>query len=132
MLHFCDRATRLSTSPFQQMEYISLLFFHWLGDYLLQTNRMAKLKSERIEWLTFHALAYSFALTLGALLLLPWKIAIGFIALNAALHWITDFITSRASAYFKNNPRIFFPIIGFDQFLHAAALILTYDHFSQL
>ena len=114
------------------MEYIILLFFHWIGDYLLQTNRMAKLKSERIDWLTFHALAYSVALSAGALFLFPWKIALGFIALNASLHWVTDFVTSRASSYFKNNPRIFYPIIGFDQFLHAAALILSYDAIAQM
>lgn len=65
--------------------------------------------------------------------------------LNAIIHWVTDFCTSKASGfcYLKmmkaeadGKEKLkhfwqyhFWSVIGFDQLLHASALLLTYHYF---
>lgn len=89
-----------------------------------------------------HVLVYVLATTLG------WELFLGFIAIPLSTillfgtvtfvtHWITDFITSRISTYcyLKMSDEkekgdfwefAFWSTIGFDQFIHALTLILTY------
>lgn len=109
---------------------IALLFIHWVGDYLLQSNKMAVMKSQSIKWLTIHVLVYTAVLLVGVLLLIPFHVIpidhiATFILINGALHWITDLITSRIALRVVDTPRIYHPVIGFDQFLHAVALLVT-------
>jgi len=118
-----------------------ILIAHFVGDFLLQSDEMAKNKSSSWGWLSEHVLIYS--VTLLALVMVLGIISEPFnypypsnypylwgdwILINAALHFVTDAITSRGTAWlYKNNERHwFFVLIGFDQLLHYAALILTY------
>jgi len=135
-----------SLLPQTAMVLLILIFFtHFVADFMLQTDKMAKGKSSSNRWLTYHILAYS------AVLLLvfgPW-----YALLNGLAHWVTDYFTSRASGKqwkkaamyqaiiadpttgvdvktwaTENNAyhvHWFFVVIGFDQFLHAAILIIT-------
>jgi len=48
-----------------------------------------------------------------------------FLLLNAVLHFVTDFFTSRLAVKYKLNPRIFYSIIGFDQLIHTVTLMVT-------
>jgi hypothetical protein len=110
---------------------ITILFIHWVGDYLLQTNEIAAKKSKSIVWLTFHVLLYAVALLVGILLMsirtgmVPFNSIALFVGINGALHWITDLVTSRIVQRVVGNTRVFYLVIGFDQFLHAAALLST-------
>ena len=109
---------------------IILLTGHWVGDYLFQTSRMAQQKRRGVKWLTIHVAVYTLELFSAAVLLLDFPNAIYFAGVNAALHWITDFFTSRISAKYVNQPRIFFPVIGFDQLSHSISLIWSLEIFS--
>lgn len=109
---------------------ITLLFIHWVGDYVLQSNEMATRKSQSIKWLTIHVLVYTCALLAGVLLLIPFDVIpidhiATFVGINGAFHWITDLTTSRIAHRVADNPRIYHPVIGFDQFLHSLTLLVT-------
>ena len=106
---------------------VIILFGHWVGDYLFQTNKMAQLKSSSIHWLSIHALVYTLTLTLFSFLVLPLEFALQFSIMNGAIHWMTDFFTSKLSSKYRGRPRIFFPILGFDQFIHSITLVMTLE-----
>lgn len=114
---------------------IALLFTHWVGDYVLQFNEMAARKSKSFKWLTIHVLVYTGTLLLGSFLLVFFdmmaldKVAI-FVAVNGAIHWVTDLITSRLADRVANTPRLYYPIVGFDQLLHTATLLFTFQQWS--
>jgi hypothetical protein len=102
-----------------------LFLAHWVGDFLLQTSEMALNKSRSLKWLTLHVAIYSLVLLLFSALILDWRMIGWFILTNAILHWITDFFTSKLAVKFHNQPKIFYPIIGFDQLIHYSCLTLT-------
>lgn len=106
--------------------YLFVFFFaHWVGDFLLQTSDMAHYKSTSIKWLTFHVAVYSTALLLFSVWLMDARSLAWFVFSNAMLHWITDFFTSRIASKYSSRPRIFYSVIGFDQFIHYSTLVLT-------
>lgn len=96
----------------------AILFLHFVSDFMLQSDAMAKGKSKSNYWLSLHILAYS-----SPFLIFGWKYAI----VNGASHFAIDYVTSRASGRMWRAGRThdFFVVIGFDQFLHAAILIAT-------
>lgn len=108
------------------MDFALIIVAHWIGDYLLQTTAMATEKSYRLKWLGLHVLTYTTTLLAVSLLLFPWKFALLFAVLNGLLHGSVDFFTSRLSRKYQHRPRIFYPILGFDQMLHMLTLYLTY------
>jgi len=115
---------------------IAILFIHWVGDYLLQTNEIAAKKSKSIRWLTLHVLLYTIALLIGVFILtyvgvISLTNILLFVGVNGALHWITDLITSRIGHRIAHKPRPYYLLIGFDQFLHAAALLSTLQWLAQ-
>lgn len=123
-----------------------LLFAHFVGDFLLQSDEMAAGKSKSRRVLTLHCFLYS-------LCFLPWGWR--FACLTFVLHWLTDVWTSRITArlwwlcltpagtgwrplapgvsqedtaYWKDDTGTrhwFFVAIGADQVLHFAALAWT-------
>jgi len=97
---------------------LAIFWLHFLGDLILQSDKMALNKSHSSMWLTLHALTYGIPL-----LLLGWKYAI----INAGLHWLVDCVTSRMTAHlWKLNERHwFFVVIGMDQAIHMTLLVLT-------
>lgn len=97
---------------------IFLLLVHWVADFVCQTDEMAINKSSSNAWLFTHTGVYAcFLLMFGPV----------YAIVNWAAHTLTDYCSSRASSYFwkKNDRHNFFVVIGFDQFLHIAVLILT-------
>lgn len=96
-----------------------LLFIHFVADFILQSDWMAINKSKRWTPLAIHVGVY-------ALPFIPF-FGLKFAAVNLAAHFVTDAVTSRASSYLwgKNQRHWFFVVIGFDQFIHTATLILT-------
>lgn len=95
-----------------------LVWLHFFADFILQTDKMAINKSSNVKWLSIHILVYSLPL-----FYFGWKFAL----LNGAMHWITDFCTSRATTYLwkKEERHWFFVVIGLDQAIHMSCLFLT-------
>ena len=98
--------------------YILIVWLHWFGDFILQSDRMALNKSKSNYWLSLHALTYGLPL-----LLLGWKFAL----VNAAAHGVVDFFTSRGTAWLwkKEERHWFFVTVGFDQAVHLTVLFWT-------
>jgi len=116
---------------------ILLFFAHWWSDFVHQSDKMAVNKSTSNKWLLWHVIIYSgwmaivisAGVGLGLISVPAWNLVGGrFIAANFLLHFCTDYVTSRVTSYFYKHKKRhqFFVTIGFDQFLHAAALILTW------
>lgn len=95
-----------------------VFWLHFVGDFIMQTDKMAINKSKSNRWLTIHVVAYSLPF-----LLFGWRYAL----VNFGLHWATDFLSSRVtSALWKAEKRHwFFVVIGFDQAIHMTCLIAT-------
>jgi len=100
-----------------------ILFGHWVGDFLLQGSTMAERKSNSLLWLTIHVLIYTATLGVFSFVLFDQNGLIDFLLFNGALHFLTDFLTSKLAAKYKLNPRIFFLVLGFDQLIHTVTLI---------
>lgn len=98
---------------------ISLIWFHFMGDFLFQTDSMAQNKSKSNKWLGIHVLTYMVPFILFGPL---------FMFINGAAHFVIDWCTSRITSYLwkKNDRHNFFVVIGLDQALHMTTLILTY------
>ena len=97
---------------------ISILFMHFILDFVCQTDEMALNKSTKFGALLFHCIVYSF-----------FFIIFGFMVfiITFIQHIVIDFITSKINALLweKNERHWFFVCIGFDQFLHISILLLT-------
>ena len=116
----------ISIDPIWQLGL--LLVAHWVGDFVFQTTWMATSKSRRLDALSAHVLTYSVVLAIAAVLLFgQTQTAALFVACNAALHFVTDFVTSKISSGLqaKQNMRGFFVVLGLDQLLHHLALAAT-------
>lgn len=116
----------IAIDPIWQL--VLLLCTHWVGDFVFQTTWMAVGKSRRLDALLVHVLTYSVVLAGAAVLLFgQTEKAAHFVAANAALHLVTDFVTSRISASLqaRGNMRGFFVVLGLDQLLHHLALAGT-------
>jgi Protein of unknown function (DUF3307) len=98
---------------------LTLVWLHFISDFLLQTDWMALGKSSSNKILSIHVAAYS---TLFLIVCGP-KYAL----VNFALHWVTDFFSSRATKklYAAKENHWFFAVIGFDQAVHVTCLLLT-------
>lgn len=114
---------------------IFLMFSHWVSDFILQTDYMARGKSKTSLPLLLHILCYSIGMSIFAFTMLDEKAAFWFLIFNAYLHYIIDYYTSRISSKLHAENKIgsttipnfgMFTVIGFDQFLHFVSLVVTY------
>lgn len=98
---------------------IGLLSLHFLADFILQSDEMARGKSTSNKWLGLHVLVYTIIFMI---------VGPTYAILNGVLHFITDWFTSRLSAKMWKAERVhdFFVVIGGDQLIHTITLILTY------
>lgn len=118
-----------------------ILFFHWLFDFVLQSNEQAKNKSSSNKWLMSHALDYScqwITVLSWTFIIMSWITGLGmsyplilkviaFGLITFGFHSITDYFTSRwtKKLWEKKDVHNFFVVIGFDQLLHYIQLFLT-------
>jgi hypothetical protein len=109
-----------------------IAFMHWLSDFPLQTDQMALNKSTSNYWLGLHVLYYSFGMCFVGLLVwfLSDKVHYGimWVIMNAMLHFITDYHTSRwtSKLWQAGKRHDFFVVIGLDQFIHYVCLYTTF------
>jgi uncharacterized membrane protein YhdT len=102
---------------------------HTFADFVLQTHKQAINKSTSNYWLCQHTFTYSFVwLVVAYLMTRSFDGAIAFAAITCVAHTATDWITSRWSKkYFsKQDYHNGFVVVGIDQFLHLAQILLTY------
>lgn len=112
---------------------ITLLFSHWLFDFVMQTDWQAKNKSTNNIALLEHTATYAAmwvfpGLVLSVLAGVPPIAVLAFIDATFVCHTITDYFTSRLNSYLwkKGDVHNFFVSVGFDQFLHYIQLLITY------
>lgn len=121
---------------------LSILFVHWIADFVVQTDRQAKEKSSNSWQLTRHVFSYTLCFFVAFALFAAYQNHIGhlsassfgltpticfFFPITFVCHWATDYVTSRVNAMLWRDKRVhlFFVSIGFDQFLHFSQLLLT-------
>lgn len=97
---------------------ISLFVLHFIGDFLLQSDKMAINKSSSMRWLAVHSFVYSLPLL---------YFGVSFALMSGMMHFIVDGITSKVtSRLWKEEKRHwFFVTIGADQMIHMIMLIIT-------
>lgn len=108
---------------------ILILFGHFVGDFLFQTDEMAIKKSYSNEMLTLHVVTYFLGLVMVSVFIFPLTTAIAWAFINSVIHWAQDYITSRinSSLYKAEKRHWFFVGIGADQFIHACFLLSSYQ-----
>ena len=101
---------------------LMLVWIHWFADFILQSDRIAINKSNSNLILLWHVFLYGLCF-----LWFGWKFA----AVNAVLHFATDWITSRVTKklWIAEQRHWFFVVIGLDQAIHMTCLIATYEIF---
>src|SRR5258708_5717270 len=109
-------------------EVVSILFIHWIADFIIQTGWQANNKSKRNDALLYHTISYSLIWLLPVTYMLGFINGVYFIVITLFCHTITDYITSRINSklWKENKIHMFFVSIGFDQFLHFVQLIISY------
>jgi hypothetical protein len=120
-------------------DIIFLVVIHFICDFVLQSRQMAKNKSSSLKWLTVHVVTYAtgFAILLALMsdLMVLGPMLITFVVINALLHFLTDFSTSRTTSFCYKQMKeqesdswehLFWIVIGLDQMFHIVTLILTY------
>lgn len=96
-----------------------LVWVHFIADFVMQSDKVAKGKSGSNKLLLLHVMIYS-------AFLVPFGLA--FAAVNMALHFATDYVSSRATSklWQAGERHWFFVVIGADQAVHMSCLFLTY------
>lgn len=101
---------------------VFLVWIHFIGDFILQSDWMAVHKSKSMKALAFHVVTY-----LLPFMLIGWKFAL----INGVLHGLVDMVTSRITSrlWAMNQRHWFFVVIGFDQAIHLSCLFITFKKF---
>jgi len=120
-------------------DILLIIWAHFVADFMLQNDKMAQNKSTSNIWLTNHIMVYSAAM-LGIMapfvyfmdsatshIQLLWLLV--WVTINGALHWITDWCSSRATSYLwqKGDRHNFFVVIGADQAIHLSTMVVTWE-----
>lgn len=116
---------------------LAIAFVHWIADFVCQTHEQSILKSKVFSILVEHTSTYSgvFFIPILTYALLTvdnyfqlFYMPFLFTGITFIFHTTQDYITSRMTSklYAKQDFHNFFVVIGFDQFLHLAQLLLTY------
>jgi len=109
----------------------SILFLHFIADFVLQSQWMALNKCKNDLALSLHVLVYTFGLGVGGFILITGALTESFFAwifINGILHLIVDYITSKITSILwkLENKHWFFTVIGLDQFIHYFCLFGTF------
>lgn len=99
-----------------------ILVLHFLGDFYLQSNKIAENKYKCGKELFTHGIIYFFVFVLINPL---------YALINAIIHIIIDGITSNISKIMYEQGKIheFFLVLGLDQLLHTLTLLITFSKF---
>lgn len=120
-----------------------IIWSHYIGDFVMQLDQMARNKSKCNKALRSHIYWYTATLFVGAVFLFnntnnittAISMASVFAVVNGVVHFYIDYVTSRVgskkyaagqlgSTKFPNFG--FYSVIGLDQALHYTVLFITY------
>ena len=113
---------------------VYILFAHFVADFVFQTDWMATNKSSSLLALNIHVAVYALILFVFVSVLFYGlsldnflRQAALYVMINAGAHIITDYCTSKLTSklWAAGKRHEFFVVIGLDQFLHAAVLLLS-------
>jgi len=116
----------------------TFLIIHWIFDFFLQTDEMAKNKSKSNLALWEHINVYISGLccmtVLNSIYFHNWLHVSFWLVVNSVAHFFTDYCTSQASSllFKENDYHNAFVIIGADQMIHYITLFGTFYYFSNL
>lgn len=114
--------------------FLSVILAHWISDFVLQSNWMATNKSKSNRALGAHVVTYTVSMGLLLAIMQPGFFMgsglpafVSWVIANGALHFITDYMTSRITGRLWANGRThdFFVAVGLDQMIHYACLFYT-------
>lgn len=108
------------------MELMLLLTGHLVADFVAQTDRIAKLKTEKIEFCLFHCVVYAIILSLATLLILPLSAAWLPILVIVVSHSLIDVIRVLIEKKCVENNRDSMIVFLLDQGLHVLIIWITY------
>ena len=96
----------------------TIIWIHFIGDFVLQSTKMALNKWNSLKWLYFHCVVYGIPLVYFGL---------KFALINVVLHFMVDFVTAKITHHLweKKEVHWFFVVIGWDQAIHFSCLLLT-------
>ena len=112
----------------------SIIFIHWVADFVLQTDWQAQNKSKNNSALLSHTYNYSlvwYIVGVPYALMNPnyvqWTLT-AFVVITFVAHTITDYFTSRLNSKLWADKKVhyFFVSVGFDQVLHYVQLFTTF------
>lgn len=100
-----------NTVELTSLNLFLVLFFHFVGDFLLQSTAMATKKSSELPMLLKHSMVYGLSFL--------W-FGVAFSSLMFASHVVIDGVTSGISKKLsqREDKHWFFVFLGFDQMLH--------------
>ena len=114
---------------------VTILIAHFIADFVMQSDEMAKGKSTCNIWLFLHVLVYIIVLYFSLRgyaeyiqdTISPTGYIFGWAVLNGIAHFITDYFTSRwtSSLWKQGRTHDFFVVIGLDQCIHTITLFTT-------
>lgn len=133
---------------------IVITLVHFVSDFVLQTHEQASTKWNKVDALGQHVASYSLGITFGTGFLLwfislvpifhfqvapPMRVTMFTLlvwgGINGVLHFITDYFTSKwvhrqylVAPFKRTKFHDMFVLIGFDQFIHVATLIITWRY----
>ena len=105
-----------------------ILIAHFIGDFILQTDKQAKGKSSSNLELFGHLTTYIIPFILLGFFI---PISLAFLIVTFVTHFITDYISSRITKKLWTEQKVhwFFAVIGADQLIHMLTLFWTYEFF---
>jgi hypothetical protein len=102
---------------------------HVAADFILQGNRLSKLKAHKLGALFTHVGAYTlFFIAISPLLLgLTFMQGVAYSLINGGAHLLIDFFTSKLkNVYWNDSESRYMAVISADHVLHILILIATY------
>ena len=102
----------------------SVLFAHWVADFVAQTDEQAKAKAKDFDALFAHCSVYALIMTLAGAIFTWVPVSLnGLIVFGYGVflsHITIDYFTSKLNSYLYGKGQIhnFFVSVGFDQWLH--------------